>query len=1570
MKMVKRTLGLFLALIMVFQMCPVFASASETDVTAANVEKVLNYADQLRKANQKDDLSTGGLTWDTEGKKDSWRYFNGAMMEALIMVGTDEMLAYAAEFFKDNTNSDGSAKNYHSGEVDSVPMALGMFELLDHKTLGKRFANAIEYVYQQLKNQTVLGSNYGNNYWHKTNSASWTTWQFGLDGLYMAGVFEMKYANAVEEGKISSQVNPSDIYKSIYNRFEWVAENMLDKQTGLYHHGWNGSQGNGHFWGRGIGWYAVALVEVIDMMPEGAYKQGLMDNLTVLFDGMLKYQNAATGLWYNVIIRDSSLASNKLETSVSSMMAYAMMKAYNNGWVDESYAEAGLKAFNGVVNNQMSGSKGNYTVKDTYRSSGVCTSDEDYNKNPYVADEAKGTAALIMAATVANTAAEKLAAADEPTPTEPEATEPAPTEPTPTEPEATEPEEVLPVYQGSGCLTGGLETLGGASSAITSGTYYYLVNTKASKTLTNTEKDNRVALNGTQDLSNTNRWYITKVSGNTYYVQYGGPGGKYLTLGNGTAALAATPTALTLAYNSANSCWDISLGGYYLNDYRGEHNYVSGYTAGAASDNGSRWAFYPVTVLTTYYELDTNGVDYGSGNKYLIVSKDQAVALKPNGSNTTTQNVTIQDGIITNVSTDLEWYFLRNSSKTGSSTYDTLITQNGNTWLYHTNTNMYIGNGNDAHRGYWKLDNYSNGNYCFGDQDYNIWYLYHTGSKFTVRSNNTSTYVRLFKKVTSNGGAQVSVTVEPSVTQLKPNGTMALNTTVYLDGKTVDLNNCSISWSSSNNSVVTVSGGVVTAAGNGTANITATVHAVNGTSLKSSIVLTIPVTVQGHDYKAAVTAPTCVAAGYTTYTCTICGDSYVADEVAALGHALKTVVTAPTCVAAGYTTYTCACGDSYVADEVAALGHAHKTVVTAPTCVDAGYTTYTCACGDSYAADEIAALGHNYISVVTAPTCVTDGFTTHTCDRCSDMFVDSVVAAYGHELTSVKADPTCTDKGSIITTCGTCGKTTVEEIVALGHDHKAVVTAPTCVAAGYTTYTCFCGDTYTADNVAALGHTYAEDVTAPTCETDGCVKYTCFCGDSYVEILAAPGHDHKADVTAPTCVSGGYTTYTCFCGDSYISDEVAALGHTYEAAVTAPTCVDAGYTTYTCVCGDSYTADDVAALGHTYEAVVTAPTCVADGHTTYTCACGDSYVETQLALGHAYETVVTAPTCLTAGYTTYTCACGDSYVGDETAAHGHNYIGEENNGYVINTCEFCGDAYTERGAWVAVTFARLAGEGIQNYTVCDNATQTTVLENLSVEISHDGNNVAATVAVTSDMVTWAQPFNGASVGTYSANVVYNGIYLGTITVNITADHVMETVVVEADCQENGYTESRCAVCGFSVQSEMTEAFGHSYTAQEKDGYMVYTCHCGDSYSEKLGPSYTSTTSLNGGSDYVVTVTSDGVTYALSHENNTVSAVQVTVFDGRITSEITENLVWSCSGGKLSYVSNGTTYYLYSYNSGNWWWTSPALGISSSQSSDASMDNSYLKLGSYYLSYSNAAFGAKTGGSTVGLFLET
>ena len=163
-----------------------------------------------------------------------------------------------------------------------------------------------------------------------------------------------------------------------------------------------------------------------------------------------------------------------------------------------------------------------------------------------------------------------------------------------------------------------------------------------------------------------------------------------------------------------------------------------------------------------------------------------------------------------------------------------------------------------------------------------------------------------------------------------------------------------------------------------------------------------------HSYEGVVTAPTCTEGGYTTYTCTACGDSYVGDETEALGHSYTGEVTAPTCTEGGCTSYTCiACGDSYVGDETEALGHSYEGVVTAPTCTEGGCTTYTCtACGDSYVGDETEALGHSYTGEVTAPTCTENGCTAYFCSGCGDTYTE-IIEATGHSYVD-----------GICTTCG------------------------------------------------------------------------------------------------------------------------------------------------------------------------------------------------------------------------------------------------------------------------------------------------------------------------------------------------------------------------------------------------------------------------------------------------------------------------------------------------------------------------------------------------------------------------
>ncbi len=254
----------------------------------------------------------------------------------------------------------------------------------------------------------------------------------------------------------------------------------------------------------------------------------------------------------------------------------------------------------------------------------------------------------------------------------------------------------------------------------------------------------------------------------------------------------------------------------------------------------------------------------------------------------------------------------------------------------------------------------------------------------------------------------------------------------------------------------------------------------------------------GHNYEVVVTAPTCTAQGYTTFTCTVCGSTYKYNYTAAMGHSYEAIVTAPTCTEAGYTTYTCSvCGNSYIGDEVAPTGHSYEAVVTAPTCTAQGYTTYVCECGDSYVDDYTPMVAHNYVyHSMQAPGCVTDGWMLSKCVNpgCNASVNVALPATGAHSYapTAVTA-PTCTEKGYTTYTCSVCGNSYIgDEVAPTGHSYEAVVTAPTCIAQGYTTYVCECGDSYVDDYTPMVAHNYVyHSMQAPNGLTAGWILSKC-----------------------------------------------------------------------------------------------------------------------------------------------------------------------------------------------------------------------------------------------------------------------------------------------------------------------------------------------------------------------------------------------------------------------------------------------------------------------------------------------
>ncbi|MBR4881343.1 MAG: hypothetical protein IKU19_05375, partial [Clostridia bacterium] len=270
---------------------------------------------------------------------------------------------------------------------------------------------------------------------------------------------------------------------------------------------------------------------------------------------------------------------------------------------------------------------------------------------------------------------------------------------------------------------------------------------------------------------------------------------------------------------------------------------------------------------------------------------------------------------------------------------------------------------------------------------------------------------------------------------------------------------------------------------------------------------TVVVAALGHTAGAVVVennvAPDCVNAGSydNVVYCTVC-DAELSREtvvVDALGHSYDAVVTAPTCTEEGYTTYTCSvCGDTYVADKVAALGHGVTTEVIEnkidSTCLEGGSydrVVYCTVCDAELSRENVInnALGHDLSDWTekTAATCTAPGEEIKACSRC-DYSLSRVVDALGHTAgTAVeenKVESTCTENGScdMVVYCTVCNAQLSRESVVLeklAHEFSdwTVTVEPTYTADGEESRSCTnCGETETrvVDMLVCTEHQWSD----------------------------------------------------------------------------------------------------------------------------------------------------------------------------------------------------------------------------------------------------------------------------------------------------------------------------------------------------------------------------------------------------------------------------------------------------------------------------------------------------------------
>lgn len=219
----------------------------------------------------------------------------------------------------------------------------------------------------------------GHNYRH--NWGAGARYQFWLDGIYMLQPFLARHA-ARKGDKRQLQL--------IQERFDWVADTLL-APNGMYYHGGNSREDVcDFFWIRAMGWYGMAMVDVMEVLPE-EYLEKRKGALKLFVDGVLKYQGK-DGLWPNLADRPAT-ETNLQESSGTAMLAYTILKGVRKGWLDSSYLEAGIGAFVGLVEEKLDENG----LRDIYLKASANGKNNYEVPEYYCTDEGKGSGPFIMA---------------------------------------------------------------------------------------------------------------------------------------------------------------------------------------------------------------------------------------------------------------------------------------------------------------------------------------------------------------------------------------------------------------------------------------------------------------------------------------------------------------------------------------------------------------------------------------------------------------------------------------------------------------------------------------------------------------------------------------------------------------------------------------------------------------------------------------------------------------------------------------------------------------------------------------------------------------------------------------------------------------------------------------------------------------------------------------------------------------------------------------------------------------------------------------------------------------------
>ncbi len=340
-----------------------------------------------------------------DGKPAKWTYDMGVVLKGMeglwLNTGDVQYFNYLQQQMDFFVADDGSIKTYKPDEynIDHVNNGKTLLTLYQ-VTLKEKYLKAAKLLRQQL--QTHPRTNEG-SFWHKKIYP----YQVWLDGLYMGQPFYAEYAKLAHE---------DSAFDDIANQFIWIEQHTRDKNTGLLYHAWDESRAMGWanketgtaplFWSRAMGWYATALVDVLDYFPQDHPKRkDIIGILSRLVNALQKQQDAATGLWLDILSYNGpGKEKNYFEASASSQFVYAIAKGVRKGYLPAAQIKIAQKGYAGILKRFIKTENGQTNLHGTVKVSGLGGkpyrdgSFEYYMSEPVIVNDPKGMGAFLMAA--------------------------------------------------------------------------------------------------------------------------------------------------------------------------------------------------------------------------------------------------------------------------------------------------------------------------------------------------------------------------------------------------------------------------------------------------------------------------------------------------------------------------------------------------------------------------------------------------------------------------------------------------------------------------------------------------------------------------------------------------------------------------------------------------------------------------------------------------------------------------------------------------------------------------------------------------------------------------------------------------------------------------------------------------------------------------------------------------------------------------------------------------------------------------------------------------------------------